>query len=141
VPKPPPLVLLAYRFVGWRVGPVHAEWVRDDIVSSGWLTRQAVPVLVVVLALGAGLTTVVDGNTARVVQLVAVLAAVGLFFRGALRERALRRQGIDASGEPLAEATWYADDRARRRRNLAGALATVLLTVAALALLALRSRP
>ena len=38
--KPPPLVVLAYRFLGWRVGPAHREWVHDDITRRGWLVRQ-----------------------------------------------------------------------------------------------------
>ncbi|MCW2499197.1 MAG: hypothetical protein JWN87_873 [Frankiales bacterium] len=137
---PPPLALLAYRFVGWRLGPDHAHWVRDDVARRGWLVRQGVPVLAAVLAVGGGLTAAVGGDQGRIVQVVAIVAAISLFFRSSLRERALRQQGIDAAGTPLAEATWYADDAARRRRNLLATTSTVVMVVGGLAFLAVRSR-
>jgi hypothetical protein len=138
VPKPPPLVLLAYRFLGWRVGPAHREWVRDDITRSGWLVRQGTPVVAVLVALGGGITAAVDGKADKLLALLVVVTGVGLFLRTSLKERALRQQGIDAAGNPTAD--WYDDDAARARRNLVSAVATVVLTVAGLWILAVRSR-
>ena len=136
--KPPPLVLLAYRFLGWRVGPAHAEWVHDDITRRGWVVRQGAPVFAVVMALGGALVAAVGGTTDRLLTLLVVLAGVSLFLRSSLQARALRQQGLDAAGHPIAQ--WYADDHARRRRNLVGAASTVLLVVGGLWIIALRSR-
>jgi hypothetical protein len=140
VSKPPPSVLLAYRLVGWRVGPAHADWVLDDIVRRGWVIRQGLPALAGVMAIGGLLTGAVGGDANRLVTVVLVLAAAGLVLRNTLRARALRQQGIDASGPRLAEARWYDDAGARRRRNLGSAALTVVLVVAGLAILAVRSR-
>ncbi len=140
MPKPPASVLLAYRFVGWRVGPDHSEWVLDDIVRRGWLVRQGSPALAAVLAAGGVLMALVGGNPNRLLALVVVLAGVGAFLRHTLRDRALRQQGIDASGNRLEEATWYDDDVARRRRNVYGTAVTVALVLGGLTILALRSR-
>ncbi len=139
--RPPAAVLLAYRFLGWRVGPTYQEWVLEDITGPRWLVRQGAPVLSAVLLLGAGLAALLDGDAGRVLTLVLVLAAGGAFLRASLRERALRQQGIDASGHPLPTATWYADEAARRRRNLVGAVSTVVLVLAGLTILAVRSAP
>jgi hypothetical protein len=137
--RPPPRVLLAYRFFGWRVGPAYKDWVLDDIVRPGWLVRQGAPALAAVLVVGAGTTAVFDGDGARLLTLVAVLAAAGAFLRTSLRERALRQQGLNAAGDRLEAATWYDDETARRRRNLIGTAGTILLVVAGLTLLAIRS--
>lgn len=139
--QPPALVLLGYRFLGWRVGPAYREWVLDDIVRRGWLVRQGAPALAVVLMVGGLLTAAVGGSAERLTALVVVLAGVGAFLRHTLRDRALRQQGLDASGHRLPEATWYDDDAARRRRNIASAVGTVVLVVGGLLVLALRSRP
>jgi hypothetical protein len=136
--KPPPLVVLAYRFLGWRVGPDHREWVHDDITRRGWVLRQGAPVLAAVLLLGGLITAALDASTDRVLSLVVVLAGVGLFLRRSLQERALRQQGLDAAGNPAAD--WYDDDRARLQRNALSAVSTVVLVVGGLVLLALRSR-
>ena len=139
--RPPPLVLLAYRFLGWRVGPAYRDWVVDDIVRRGWLVRQGAPALAVVMALGGLLTAAVGGSSEKLTALVVVLAGVGAFLRSTLQARALRQQGLDAAGNRLPEATWYDDDETRRRRNLASATGTVVLVVGGLLLLAMRSRP
>ena len=142
MPPPPPVVLLAYRFVGWRLGPDHRDWVLQDITRSGWLVRQGAPALSVILLVGALATASVGGDTGRLLSLVAVLAGAGAFLRKSLRDRALRQQGIDTAGAVLPMATsWYADSAARRRRNLVSAVGTVVTTVGALVLLAYRSRP
>jgi hypothetical protein len=132
------LLVLAYRLLGWRLGPAYREWVHDDLTRPGWLVRQGVPVIAVILALGGTITAIVHGTSDRLLSLLVVLTGVGLFLRRSLLERALRQQGIDAAGN--ASAPWYADDRARGRRNLIGAVSTVVLTVAGLTILALRSR-
>jgi len=131
-------VLLAYRFFGWRVGPAYRDWVLDDIVRRGWLVRQGAPALSAVLLVGAGLMALLDGEPGRLVKLVLVLAALGVVLRGSLRDRALRQQGIDASGNPLPTAPWYDDELARRRRNLTATVGTVVLVVAGLTILAAR---
>ena len=136
--KPPPLVLLAYRFLGWRVGPAHREWVHDDITRRGWVVRQGAPVIAVVMALGGAFVAAVGGTTNRLVTLLVVLTGVSLFLRSSLQARALRQQGLDAAGNP--DAPWYADEAARRRRNLVGAASTIVLAVGGLWILALRSR-
>jgi len=136
--KPPPLLVLAYRFLGWRLGPSYREWLHDDITRRGWLLRQGAPVLSVVLLLGGAIAQAVGGSGERLLTVVVVLAAGGLFLRTQLRERALRQQGLDAAGNPTAG--WYDDDRARRVRNVVSAVSTVVLVLAGLTLLALRSR-
>ena len=139
VQKPPPLVVVAYRLLGWRVGPAHREWVHDDITRDGWLLRQGAPALSALLALGWTATAIVGGQPARITTLVIVLAGAGLFLRQSMRERALRQQGVDAAGNPTT-ASWYADESARLRRNLLGATSTVVLVGVSLTILALRSR-
>ena len=137
---PPPGVLLAYRFFGWRVGPAHADWVLDDLTRRGWLIRQGAPALAGVLLTGAGIIAIIGGDAGRLTTLVFVLAGAGAFLRTSLKERALRQQGIDLAGRQLEGAGWYADDRARRRRNVTGTVATVLLVVGGLTILARRTR-
>lgn len=135
---PSPLLVLAYRLLGWRLGPPYREWVHDDLTRRGWLVRQGAPALAVVLVVGGLITQAVGGSGNRLLSLVVVLTGASLFLRGSLRERAFRQQGIDASGNP--EAPWYDDDRARLRRNVAGSISTVVLVGTALTLVALRSR-
>lgn len=132
------MIVLAYRFLGWRVGPAHREWVHDDVTRRGWLVRQGAPVIAVLLGVGGAITALVGGSANRLLAVLVVLTGAGLFLRSSLRERALRQQGIDAAGNP--SAPWYDDDRARLRRNVLGAVSTVVLTVGALTLVALRSR-
>lgn len=142
MPPPPVAVLLAYRFVGWRVGPDHRDWVLRDITGRGWLVRQGAPALSVLLIVGALATAAVGGDTGRLLALIAVLTGAGAFLRNSLRDRALRQQGLDASGTVLPMAvSWYADEAARRRRNLVSAVGTTVVTVGALFVLAYRSRP
>jgi hypothetical protein len=138
VARPSPFLLAAYRLLGWRLGPAYREWVHADVTGRGWLVRQGAPVLLALLVTGAVIDTAVGSTGDRLVPLLVVLAGIGLFLRTSLKERALRQQGLDASGEPVAD--WYADNTARRQRNVVGAVSTVLLTVAGLTILALRSR-
>ncbi len=131
--------MLAYRFFGWRVGPSYRDWVLDDIVRPGWLVRQGTPALSALLLLGAAITAAFDGDSGRLLTVVVVLALAGLALRTSLRERALRQQGIDAGGGVLPMAApWYDDPQARLRRNVLATVATVVLVVAGLTILALR---
>ena len=94
-----------------------------------------------------------NASLASVLLLAAVFAATGsdprraippiigvlvlaFFLRKALRERALRQQGLSPTGD--AEATWFADDSERTKRNLNGAVLTTTLVVAGVILLAVR---
>lgn len=131
-------MLLAYRLLGWRLGPTWQAWVHDDLTRRGWLLRQGVPVFAALLAVGAVVTAAVGGQGDRLLALLAVLAGVGAFLRHSLQERALRQQGLDASGKAVA--AWFHDDDQRRRHNLLSAVSTVVLVLAGLVLLAVRSR-
>jgi hypothetical protein len=131
-------LLLAYRLVGWRLGPPYREWVLADLTRRGWLLRAGLPVLGVLYALGVLVDLVLGGDPARLLALVVVLAGGGAFLRHALRERALRQQGLHLDGTTAFP--WYDDPRALRGRNLLGAVSTVVLVGTALVLLAVRSR-
>ena len=130
--------MLAYRLLGWRLGPAYREWVHDDLTRRGWLLREGAPVIASLLVLGGLITAAVGGSGDRLLSLLVVLTGAGVFLRTSLRERSLRQQGIDASGNP--EAPWYDDDTARARRNVVGAVSTALLISAGLTILALNSR-
>ena len=133
--RPPLLLLIAYRLFAWRLGPAYREWTYDDITRRGYTLRQAVPVA---LALGVVLAVLfeVGGSTgARAIPPVIGVLILSYFLRKALRERALRQQGLSPSGEP--EAKWFDDEPERRRRNIVGTIATAVLVTAALAFLAL----
>jgi hypothetical protein len=135
---PPLPLLLAYRLLGWRLGPPYREWVHRDITGRGWLLRQGAPAILALLVVGSLITAAVGGDGGRLLALLVVLSGVGAFMRHQMQERALRQQGLDPSGSPAAE--WYDDDAARARRNWVGAVSTVVLVLAGLTLLALRSR-
>lgn len=132
-------MLLAYRFFGWRVGPAYRDWVLDDITRPGWLLRQGAPALSSLLLVGAVLTAALDGDAGRLLTVVVVLGLVGATLRTSLRDKALRQQGIDAEGARLPMAGWYDDPQALRRRNLFATVGTVVLVLAGLTVLALRS--
>ncbi len=136
--RPAPLLLLAYRLLGWRLGPAYRDWVLADLTRRGWLVRAGAPVLAAVYGVGVLLQLALGGSPARLLALLAVLAGVGAFLRQPLQERAMRHQGLRPDGTPTAP--WYDDNTARRRLNVRGAAATVVLVAAALVLLALRSR-
>ena len=127
------LLVLGYRLLGWRLGPAYREWVHDDLTRDGWLVRQGAPVLAVLLAVGGAITAIVNGTGERLLPLLVVLAGVGLFLRSSLRERALRQQGIDAAGNPVAP--WYDDEHLFRP-----GVDFLVLTLAGLTILAVRSR-
>lgn len=134
---PPLPLLLAYRLLGWRLGPPYREWVHDDITRRGWLLRQGAPVILALMVTGSLITAAVDGDTGRLTALLVVLTGVGAFLRHSLQERALRQQGLDPAGNAVA--SWYDDDAGRIRRNWLSAVSTVVLVVAGLLILALRS--
>jgi hypothetical protein len=86
VSAPPLPTLLAYRLLGWRLGPEHQAWTHADITGRWYLVKQ-------------GLT--LDGE-------------------------------VDT-----AATSWFADDEARRKRSLSGAVATVLLVLVGLLVIGL----
>ena len=132
---PPPLPLLvAYRLFGWRLGPEYREWTYDDITRSGYTLRQAVPVGLVIGVLLAGMFAVTGSTPVRAIPPVLGVLLLSYFLRKALRERALRQQGLSPSGEP--NAPWFDQDDDRRRRNIAGAVTTSVLVLAGLVFLA-----
>ncbi len=136
--RPPVTALLAYRLLGWRLGPAYGEWVHDDVTGRGWVLRQGLPALVAVLSLGTVVFLATGADLSRLYALVFILAAGSLFLRGTMRERTLRLQGLDETGGVLSDASWYADAARRRRRNLLGATSTIALVVGGLLILALR---
>ena len=131
-------LLLAYRLLGWRLGPAHQEWTYRDITGRWYLLKQGVPLLVAV----GGLLAVVFGATGsdpqRVVTPVLAVLVLLVFLRRIVVERALRQQGLTMEGDvdPAAQ-TWFADDEERRKRSVAGAVATVLLVVVGLLVIGL----
>jgi hypothetical protein len=137
VTRPPFLLLLAYRLFAWRLGPTYQAWTYADITRRGYTLRQAVPVG---LVLGGVLATVfgATGSDPRraVVPIIGVLV-LAHFLRKALRERALRQQGLTATGE--ADAAWFGNDEERNRRNVNGAVLTTALVVGGVILLAVRN--
>ena len=135
--RPPLLLLVAYRLFAWRLGPAYQQWTYDDITRSGYTLRQAVPVGLAVGALMAAVFAAAGHDPTRAVAPVVGVIVLAFFLRRALRERALRQQGLTADGD--ADATWFADDAARGRRNVAASVTTVLLVVSGVVLLSLRA--
>jgi hypothetical protein len=138
VTSPPVLLLVAYRLFAWRLGPRYREWTYADITRRGYTLRQAVPVGIVVGSLLAALLAVSGSDPARAVPPIVGVIVLAFFLRKALRERALRQQGLSPTGE--ADAGWFDDDAARRKRNVSGAVLTAALVVAGVTLLSVRSR-
>ena len=138
MPTPPLLEVLAYRLVGWRLGPAHREWVFTDVRSRAWPLRQCVvvaPAVCLPLAIVFATTGASPSRLAFPVLGVLVLFAL---LRRSLADRTLRQQGLTANGEvDPAAAGWYADDHARHRRNLGAAVTTVGLVTAAVLMIAL----
>ena len=135
--RPPLLLLVAYRLFAWRLGPTYQAWTYDDITRRGYTLRQALPVGLVV---GAILATVFDlsgSDPRRAIAPIVGVLVLAFFLRKALRERALRQQGLSPSGE--AEASWFADDAERNKRNINGSVLTTTLVVAGIVLLAVRN--
>jgi hypothetical protein len=137
VTRPPLLLLAAYRLFGWRLGPAYQTWVYDDITRRGYTLRQAVPVGVVVGVLLAAVFAASGSDPRRAIAPIVGVVILALLLRRALRERALRQQGLSPTGEE--EATWFGDDTQRRKRNISGAFLTTTLVVAGVVLLAVRA--
>jgi hypothetical protein len=137
VTPPPPLEVLLYRLVGWRLGPEHREWVFSDLTRRRWVWRQAR----VVVPVFAGALTVVftatGSSPARLAFPVLAICVLFVALRNPLMLRALKQQGLTLDGEPDPKATWYADDEARHRQNVSGAVTIGLVFVAAVVYLAL----
>lgn len=135
---PPLPTLLAYRLLGWRLGPAHREWTYADITGRWYLAKQALPLLGVVGLLLAVVFAATGSDPQRVVTPVLAVLVLLVFLRTVVVERALHQQGLAANGDvdPAAEA-WFADDRLRRKRSVAGAVTTVLLVVVGLLVIGL----
>jgi hypothetical protein len=136
VTRPPLLLLVAYRLFAWRLGPAYQAWTYDDITRRGYTLRQAVPVGLVVGALLAAVFAATGSDPRRAIPPIVGVLVLAFFLRKALRERALRQQGLSPIGD--AEAAWFGDDAERNKRNLNGAVLTTTLVVAGVILLAVR---
>jgi hypothetical protein len=136
VTPPSPLLLVAYRLFAWRLGPAYREWTYADITRRGYTLRQAVPVGLVVGGLLAAVFAVVGSDPRRAIPPVLGVILLAFFLRKALRERALKQQGLTPTGE--AEAPWFDDDAERTKRNINGAVLTAVLVIAGVILLATR---
>jgi hypothetical protein len=130
------LLLVAYRLFAWRLGPVYREWTFSDITRRGYTLRQAVPVGLVVGGLLAAVFAAVGSDPRRAIPPIIGVIVLAFFLRNALRERALKQQGLNPQGE--AEATWFDDDGERTKRNVNGAVLTTVLVLAGVILLATR---
>jgi hypothetical protein len=137
VTRPPLPLLVAYRLFAWRLGPDYREWTYGDITRGGYTLRQAVPVGLVVGALLGSVFAASGSDWKRAIPPVIGVIVLAFFLRKALRERALKAQGLSSTGE--AEASWFDDDGERRKRNVNGAILTTVLVVAGVVLLAVRS--
>lgn len=135
---PPLPTLLAYRLLGWRLGPAHQQWTYADITGRWYLAKQAVPLLLAVGGLLALVFAATGSDPQRVVTPVLAVLVLLVFLRTVVVERALRQQGLTLSGDvdPAAK-EWFADDELRRKRSVAGATTTVLLVVAGLLVIGL----
>ena len=135
---PPLPTLLAYRLLGWRLGPEHREWTHADITGRWYLLKQAVPLLLAVGGLLAVVFAATGSDPQRVVTPVLAVLVLLIFLRKVVVERALRQQGLTVKGEvDPAAASWFDDDELRRRRSVAGAVTTVLLVVVGLLVIGL----
>ncbi len=139
MPSPPLPELLAYRLFGWRLGPAHRAWVYDDVRAKAWPLRQSVVVApAICLPLAIVFAATGSSPTRLAFPLLAVLVLF-VFLRKALADRALRQQGLTATGEvDPAAAQWYDNDEARHRRNVGAVVTTVGLVVAAVVMIALK---
>jgi hypothetical protein len=137
VTRPPLVLLVAYRLFGWRLGPTYQAWTYADITRRGYTFRQAVPVGLVVGALLATVFDLTGSDPRRAIAPIIGVLVLAFFLRKALRERALRQQGLAPNGE--AEASWFNDEAERNKRNINGAVLTTTLVVAGVVLLAVRN--
>jgi hypothetical protein len=135
--RPPLLLLVAYRLFAWRLGPEYVTWTYDDITRRGYTFRQAFPVGLTLGALLGGVFAATGSDWRRAIPPVIGVLVLAFFLRKALRERALRQQGLSHTGEP--EAAWFHDDAERQKRNVNGSILTATLVVAGVILLAVRS--
>ena len=138
MPAPDLTLLLAYRLLGWRLGPDHQEWTYRDITGRWYLLKQGVPLLAAVGGLLAVVFAATGSSPQRVVTPVLAVLVLLVFLRRVVIERALRQQGLTFDGEvdPAAKG-WFADDEQRRKRSVAGAVTTVLLIVGGLVIIGL----
>jgi hypothetical protein len=137
VTRPPFLLHIAYRLFAWRLGPSYQAWTYADITRRGYTLRQAVPVGLVVGAVLATVFGATGSDPRRAVAPIVGVLVLAFFLRKALRERALRQQGLSPAGE--VDAAWFGNDAERNRRNINGAVLTTALVVGGVILLAVRS--
>ncbi len=130
---------LAYRVLGWRLGPEREQWVRADLASPGWVARQLAAVLVAFLPPALAFLLFAGGDPFRLLFPLVLALLISLFRRQSLRERALRLQGLSPDGV-LPGVAWWSQPRVRLRYNVIGATGTVLGVLGALLLLTLSSR-
>lgn len=130
---PPLKTLLAYRLLGWRLGPDHQEWTYRDITGRWYLLKQGVPLLAAVGGLLAVVFAATGSAPERVLTPVLAVLVLLVFLRKVVVERALRQQGLTSNGDvdPVA-ASWFVDEEQRRKRSVAGAVMTLLLVVVGL---------
>jgi hypothetical protein len=136
VTRPPLLLLVAYRLFAWRLGPAYREWTYDDITRRGYTLRQAVPVAAAVGGLLAAVFAAAGSDPRRAIPPIIGVVVLAFFLRRALRERALRQQGLAPDGE--ADAAWFHNEGERNKRNINGSVLTAALVVAGVVLLAVR---
>lgn len=135
---PPLPTLLAYRLLGWRLGPEHRAWTHADITGRWYLLKQGAPLLVAVGGLLALVFAATGSEPQRVVTPVLAVLVLLVFLRKVVVERALRQQGLTLDGavDPSA-ASWFDDEEQRHRRSVAGAVTTVLLVAVGLLVIGL----
>ena len=138
---PPLPTLLAYRLLGWRLGPEHRAWTHADITGRWYLLKQGVPLLAAVGGLLAAVFALTGSQPQRVVTPVLAVVVLLVFLRKVVVERALRQQGLMHGGEvDPAASSWFDDEEQRRKRSVAGAVTTVLLVVVGLLVIGLGPR-
>ncbi|MCW2777118.1 MAG: hypothetical protein JWN17_843 [Frankiales bacterium] len=131
-------LLLAYRLLGWRLGPAHQQWTYRDITSRWYLAKQGLPLLGTLGVLLAVVFAATGSDPQRVVVPVLAVLVLLVFLRNVVIERALRQQGLDLDGEVAPEAvSWFDDEEQRRKRSVAGAVTTALLVVGGILVLSL----
>lgn len=131
-------LLVAYRLLGWRLGPEHRTWTFRDITGRWYLLRQGLPLLAVVGGALALVFTLTGSDPQRVVAPVLAVTVLLVFLRSTVVQRALNLQGLTLDGEvdPAAQ-PWFDDPELRRRRSMTGAVTTVLLVMVGLLVLGL----
>lgn len=131
-------LLLAYRLLGWRLGPEHRTWTYRDITGRWYLARQGLPLLVVVGGALAVVFALTGSSPQRVLTPVLAVLVLLVFLKSMVVQRALHQQGLTLDGDVAPEAeAWFDDPEQRRRRSVAGAVMTVVLVLGGLLVIGL----